>query len=130
MVLWVYCVIVLCFFGFVVSWFRKIPSFHFMFSGGIDPISKIFKIVLRGSSSFFSARLFQSWFKVSIVLIFPNSMFIKNDMFENIPIFLICFEVVGSMDSSFGSRTIELLRSASGTKCWVLSNICSSRRRS
>ena len=50
----------------------KLPKFHFMFSGrycilpkfhscflvDIDPISKIFKMCLDGSSSFVSARLF------------------------------------------------------------------------
>ena len=57
-------------FGFLVSWFEKtlmfskdicdmLPNFNFMILIDIDPISKIFKIVLDGSSGLLGARLFQ-----------------------------------------------------------------------
>ena len=57
-------------FGLFVSWFQSflvpnclsfedLPHFHFMLLINIDPIFKIFKICVDGSSSFVGARLFQ-----------------------------------------------------------------------
>ena len=65
MALW-FCGFMVC--GFVVlwlcyfmaSWFRKLQNPYVTFQVDTDPISKILKILLRGSSSLVGARLFQN----------------------------------------------------------------------
>ena len=62
--LWFYGFIVLWFCDFMVLWFHgamafnSLPKLHLMFLIAIDPLSKIFKVVFNGSSSFVRCLFF------------------------------------------------------------------------
>ena len=65
MVLWFYGFMFLWLSGFMVVWFLGFKKYQISFScfqEDLDPISKIFKILLRGSSPF-SAHVFSKMFK-------------------------------------------------------------------
>ena len=85
----------LVFVWFFVSWFlgfKDLTNFPVVFQEEIDPISKIFKILLHGSSGFVGARLFQHRQSFE----FPKLRFIKIILFGHVPgMFLFLFRCAG-----------------------------------
>ena len=75
-----YVFMVLWFYSFVVSWFQKYQICISCFQVDIDPMSKIFKMMLDGSSTFFRRTSFPK---------------MSTHCFKTISItFLICFRVI------------------------------------
>ena len=69
-----------------------LPNFHFMFLIDIDPISKIFEILLDGYSSFVGARLFENRQHFE----FQKMRFIKHMFLKMFGIFIVFLGILVS----------------------------------
>ena len=86
MVSWFYAFMIFWFYGVMVT-----KCYHMSiscFREDIDPMSKIFKILLNGSSGLFGACLFQHSQNIDV----PSFGNMEN-MFENVPGMFLFFEI-------------------------------------
>ena len=86
-----------CHFTFLIDigpMFKKFKNFYLMFLGCINPILKIFKKIINGSTDL-SARVFFMMFEMIDVQCFGISQIIFSETNDSIGMFLNCLESFG-----------------------------------